>query len=116
MELHLQGNVNGSLFAPNFTAPDVNITDERLDITYSTDYGHRHEVHASIIRTDDGFTLVGAHAKRDGETIADTILTEVRRNDTRLAMLDKVANVDRLAAEFIAPQIIRELGRLEGAR
>lgn len=106
--VEVRGNVNGALFAPNFTSPDVWLTDDELEISYSVDYGYRVVVRATVTRTADGFTLVGAHRTYDGKVDNDTSLEEVS-GDTRLALLNYAGRVDALTKEFIAPQVLRHL-------
>lgn len=107
--VEVRGNHNGSLFAPNFYCVDVWMTDDRLEIRYSTEYGFSTRIVASITRTNDDFTLVGAHAVYDGDVVADTPMDEVHGDDTRVALLDYAGRVDALAKEFIVPQILRAL-------
>lgn len=107
--IDVRGNHNSNLFAPNFYSPYVWMTDDRLEISYSIEYGFRTEIVASITRTVDGYVLVGAHAKHDGKPQDSTYNDEVRTATTREALLRYAARVDALAAEFIIPQIREQI-------
>ena len=106
--VEVRGNHNGSLFAPNFYCVDVWMTDDRLEITYSLEHGFRVEVIASITRTNDGFTIAGAHSTYDREVQADTGMHAVK-GDLRDALLVYAGRVDALTREFIIPQIREQL-------
>jgi hypothetical protein len=102
----VRGNHNTSLFAPNFYSPNVWLTNDRLEVTYSLEYGFLVRVIASITRTPDGYTLVGAHRTVSGDVTAETTLDVVRAATTREALLDYAGRVDALTREAIIPQIV----------
>jgi len=107
--IEVHGNAPETPFTPDFRVPEVFLTDERLEVSYSTTYGFRTVVKASIVRTNDGATVVGAHATFDREVTADLGFEPVEVEDARLALLDAAARVDSLTAEFIVPQVLRAL-------